>query len=167
MPSPYGNLDFQAFDYVNNIQEKIIGVVPHSSPNFIDFTAFSEGTAGTATITTTYAGSTAKEFDLYSTYVGCTLALRNDFEDPPVACDVTFTGFKGGKQSGVKTVAYRPSSSLKNQPSMFSGSFGSAFVGVQSVEVAAKIVGILSVAGADLAAILDDVSVQVRGCNKS
>lgn len=83
-------------------------------------------TSGTPMITTNFPGSTTKNFDLDSFYVGCIVGLENDAEDLNVGCTVSIAGYTGDDNtvSGSQlvctdSVTYNPTSMLGVQQMAF------------------------------------------------
>lgn len=174
MPTPEANLLFQAFLIVTadvaGLPTEQIGLVPHSSPNYAVTSNQGTTTSGQALVSTNYEGSTAKEVDLYSFYFGCSVNVDNPAGNPPQACSVTVTGYKGSdntvansQEVVAQTFEYNPTTALGLQQLAFTGSLNPLFKGLQFFTFQFQTEDV--VLNADLALALDDVSVQVRGCN--
>lgn len=135
VPQGYCGVYFQAFQ-INRVVDLGLneatglpvenGLAPHSGLQYIETNGGLQMVSGTPMITTNFPGSTTKNIDLNSFYVGCIISAGNGAEDMNVGCTLSIAGYSGDDNTVANsqlmcsdTIIYNPTASLGVQQMAF------------------------------------------------
>ena len=115
-----------------NVDDPIVGTIPHSSPNLILTAVDQQVTNGTPSLTVLYSGSKIKSFDFHSFWFGCAANNVQPAASAVIACTITVAGFRNNMEVAVASYSFTPTVGMVSAP-MIQAVLPKTFVNLQNV----------------------------------